>query len=111
MRHLTRLLAPLTRSLPDPPPTHPEVPAPASGFLTIGRTTYINPAGAYPLFHTPDGSPTPVINDTDHPLTIVTERDHSPPPADLVLAPGERTETRRGDWVHVGTPLADRPPR
>ncbi|KUL51006.1 hypothetical protein ADL22_06870 [Streptomyces sp. NRRL F-4489] len=102
MRHLTRLLTPLTRAVTDPPPAFPEIPTAASGFLTIGNTTYINPAGTYPLFHTPDGSPTPVNNDTDRPLTILTERDHSPPPPDLLLAPGERTDTRRGDWVHVG---------
>ncbi|MFE3773864.1 hypothetical protein [Streptomyces sp. NPDC059122] len=55
-----------------------------------------------PLFHAADGTLTLVINDTDHPITIITESDHSPPPADLILAPGERTETRRGDCVQVG---------
>ncbi|MFE1773004.1 hypothetical protein [Streptomyces sp. NPDC059008] len=114
MRRIGELLA---RVLPKSGPTPPFTP-PASGFLTIGSTTYIDPHGIYPLDHRLTGSPTLVINDTDQPVTIVTERnrDHppaAPPPhraptdlvltpvAELVLAPGERTETRRGDGVHV----------
>jgi hypothetical protein len=115
------------RVIPKSGPTPPFTP-PASGFLTIGSTTYIDPHGIYPLDHRLTGSPTLVINDTDQPVTIVTERnrDHppaAPPPhrsptdldlvltptaelvlapgAELVLAPGERTETRRGDSVQV----------
>ncbi|WP_329151308.1 hypothetical protein OIU91_28685 [Streptomyces sp. NBC_01456] len=98
--------------------TDPHTPSTASGFLTIGGTTYIDPEGSYPLDHRADGSATLIINDTDRHLTIVTERNshHSPaPPGDpaapsptpapaagLVLAPGERTETRQGDSVRVG---------
>ncbi|SHK78836.1 hypothetical protein [Streptomyces yunnanensis] len=101
MRRINRLLTPLARAATRTSAA-PTQPATASGFLTIGSTTYINPTGTYPLFHAADGTPTPIINDTDHPLTIITESDHSPPPADLILAPGERTETRRGDCVQVG---------
>ncbi|MGW1372720.1 hypothetical protein ACWD6P_00350 [Streptomyces sp. NPDC002446] len=110
MRRLTELLATLT---PKSGPTPPCAPS-ASGFLTIGATTYIDPHGIYPLDHRMAGAPTLIANDTDHPIAIVTERNHGhlpavpwPPsshlsPTDLVLAPGERTETRRGDCVHVG---------
>ncbi|MFI9076862.1 hypothetical protein ACIGW8_10260 [Streptomyces sioyaensis] len=97
-------------------PSRAHPPSSASGFLTIGGTTHIDPDGSYPLDHRADGSATLVINDTDRHITIVTERNshHSPaPPADpfapapapapdLVLGPGERTETRRGDSVRVG---------
>ncbi|MGG2462993.1 hypothetical protein ACO0M4_24815 [Streptomyces sp. RGM 3693] len=105
MRRINRLLTPLTKAATKTTtrdPAAPAHPTPASGLLTIGSTTYINPAGTYPLFHSADGTLTPVINDTDHPITIITESDHSPPPADLILGPGERTETRRGDCVQVG---------
>ncbi|MEU7634741.1 MULTISPECIES: hypothetical protein [unclassified Streptomyces] len=105
MRHINRLLTPLAKATArttSRTPAAPAHPSPASGFLTIGSTTYINPTGTYPLFHAADGTLTLVINDTDHPITIITESDHSPPPADLILAPGERTETRRGDCVQVG---------
>ncbi|MFF8897505.1 hypothetical protein ACF082_08470 [Streptomyces lydicus] len=108
MRRRQKTLAPL-----DPRnglTTSPE--RPASGFLTIGGTRYVDPAGSYPLDHRIDGSATLIINDTDHPVTIVTERhrDHPPTappsPADhppsLVLAPGERIETRQGDSVRIG---------
>ncbi|MFF4606392.1 hypothetical protein ACFY12_27120 [Streptomyces sp. NPDC001339] len=83
---------------------------PASGFLTIGGTTYIDPGGgSYPIDHRVDGCATLVVNDTDRLITILTERNHHPPspgpghapPPALVLAPGERTETRTGDSVHV----------
>ncbi|GAB7033485.1 hypothetical protein AB0G35_01615 [Streptomyces sp. NPDC021749] len=81
----------------------------ASGFLTIGATTYIDPQGTYPLDHRPDGTPTVIINDTTHPITILTESNDAHPatahpndlPPPLALAPGERTETRRGDGVRV----------
>ncbi|WP_275464653.1 hypothetical protein [Streptomyces noursei] len=105
MRRINQLLTPLTKAAARTATrtsSIPELPAPASGFLTIGSTTYINPAGTYPLFHAADGTPTRVINDTDHPLTILTESERSPSAADLILAPGERTETRRGDCVQVG---------
>ncbi|MEW1660386.1 hypothetical protein [Streptomyces sp. NPDC093707] len=101
MRHLARLLTPLAKAALGAP-ADPEPPAPASGFLTIGSTTYINPVGTYPLLHSADGTPTPVINDTDHPVTILTESNHALPPPALVLTPGERTETRRGNGVRVG---------
>ncbi|QHC21043.1 hypothetical protein [Streptomyces sp. GS7] len=101
MRYWNRLLAPLAKS-PAEPSTVPDPTPTASGFLTIGATTYINPTGTYPIFHATDGSLTAIINDTDHHITIVTEREHSPPPTDIVLAPGERTETGRGDCVQVG---------
>ncbi|MEV7378447.1 hypothetical protein [Streptomyces lydicus] len=91
-------------------PASPE--PPASGFPTIGRTTYVDPVGSCPLDHRIDGSATLIINDTDQPVTIVTERHRGhpptapPSPADhppsLVLAPGERIETRRGDSVRIG---------
>ncbi|GAA2661717.1 hypothetical protein [Streptomyces lunalinharesii] len=105
MRRINQLLTPLTKAVTQTATTTPhlpELPPPASGFLTIGRTTYIDLAGTYPLFHAADGTPTPVINDTDHPVTIITESERSPSAADLILAPGERTETRRGDCVRVG---------
>ncbi|WP_274915673.1 hypothetical protein [Streptomyces sp. WZ-12] len=101
MRRITRLLSPLLKAAAGAP-TVPEHPTTASGFLTIGGTTYINPAGTYPVYHSADGTPTLIINDTDHPLIIITERDHSPAPPDLLLTPGERIETRRGDCVQVG---------
>ncbi|MFI0905242.1 hypothetical protein ACH4TE_17080 [Streptomyces sioyaensis] len=115
MSHWKRLLSPLADTTADDRPAL-NTPSPASGFLTIGGTTYIDPDGSYPLDHRADGSATLIINDTDRQITIVTERNshHSPaPPADpsvpasaptpdLVLAPGERTETRRGDSVRVG---------
>ncbi len=105
------------RIIPKAGPIPPLTP-PACGFLTIGGTTYIDPHGTYPLDHRLTGAPTLVINDTDQPITIVTERNHDHLPAappthrthadlvltpatDLVLAPGERTETRRGDGVQV----------
>ncbi|MFI7095945.1 hypothetical protein [Streptomyces lydicus] len=107
MRRGQKTLAPL-----DPrnrPPASPE--PPASGFLTIGGTTYVDPVGSYPLDHRIDGSATLIVNDTDQPVTIVTERhrDHPPTappsaadhPPSLVLAPGERIETRRGDSVRI----------
>ncbi|KPC58994.1 hypothetical protein [Streptomyces chattanoogensis] len=76
---------------------------PASGFLTIGASTYIDPAGHYPLTPAPDGTPTLVVNDTDHHVTVITERDGGhDPTTDIVLAPGDRTETHRGRSVQVG---------
>ncbi|MFF8370792.1 hypothetical protein ACF05W_18335 [Streptomyces lydicus] len=101
-------------------PAAPE--PPASGFLTIGGTTYVDPAGSFPLDHRIDGSATLIVHDTDRPVTLVTERhrDHpptapprtarpltrrAPAPADhpsLVLAPGGRIGTRRGDSVWIG---------
>ncbi|GGU56184.1 hypothetical protein GCM10010211_21290 [Streptomyces albospinus] len=101
MGYWNKLLAPLAKS-PARTPATPTITPTASGLLTIGTTTYINPAGSYPIYHAADGTLTTIVNDTDHPITIVTERDHSPPPADIVLAPGERTETGRGDCVQVG---------
>ncbi|MFG2892815.1 hypothetical protein [Streptomyces sp. NPDC048248] len=48
----------------------------ASGFLTIGRTTYVDPAGSYPIdHHRADGSATVIINDTNRHVVIVTVRD------------------------------------
>ncbi|GAU68152.1 hypothetical protein SSP35_06_02400 [Streptomyces sp. NBRC 110611] len=85
--------------------------APASGFLTIGGTTYIDPGGgSYPIDHSVDGCATLIVNDTDRLITIITERNHHPPssgpghapPPAIVLAPGERTETWTGDSVQVG---------
>ena len=101
MRRINQLLSPLAKATTRASST-PVTAAPASGFLTIGSTTYINPTGTYPLLHAPDGALTPIVNDTDRPITIITESDHSPPPPALVLAPGERTETRRGNCVQVG---------
>lgn len=115
MSRWKKLLSPLAASTADDRPAL-NTPSPASGFLTIGGTTYIDPDGSYPLDHRADGSATLIINDTDRHIAIVTERNshHSPaPPSDtsgpapapspgLVLAPGERTETRRGDSVRVG---------
>lgn len=76
---------------------------PASGFLTIGTSTYIDPEGHYPIAHPPDGSPTLVINDTDRHVTVITERNHGPTTApDIVVAPGDRIETFRGHSVQVG---------
>ncbi len=108
MRRRQKTLAPLNPR--NGLPTSPE--PPASGFLTIGGTTYVDPAGSYPLDHRIDGPATLIINDTDQPVTIVTERhrDHPPTappsPADhppsFLLAPGERIETRRGDSVRIG---------
>ncbi|AOP45816.1 hypothetical protein [Streptomyces lydicus] len=127
MRRSRKTLTPLGPR--DGRPASPE--PPASGFLTIGGTTYVDPVGSYPLDHRIDGSATLIINDTDRPVTIVTERhrDHPPtappsrtappspavPPApaghassaghaSLVLAPGERIETRRGDSVRISSP-------
>lgn len=117
---MSRWKRPLTRfaGIPSDGPADSRTPATASGFLTIGDTTYIDPEGSYPLDHRADGSATLVINDTDRDITIVTERSshHSPAPpgdptapapapapaASLVLAPGERAETRDGDSVRVG---------
>ncbi|MEU8786011.1 hypothetical protein [Streptomyces sp. NPDC048637] len=116
MRRIKKLLGPLAAALATGGPAAHQPPL-ARGFLTIGGTTYIDPHGSYPLAHHLDGSATLIINDTDHYLTIVTERDccdpprptprHAPAPAhtpgrDLVLAPGERAETWRGDSVRVG---------
>lgn len=115
MSRWKRLLSPLAATTTDDRPAL-NTPTPASGFLTIGGTTYIDPDGSYPLDHRADGSATLIINDTDRHITVVTERNshHSPAPPshpsapapaptpDLVLAPGERTETRRGDSVRVG---------
>ncbi|MGW2408237.1 hypothetical protein ACWCXK_27410 [Streptomyces sp. NPDC001739] len=109
MNRIRTLLAPLATRLHADPPPPPTVPL-ASGFLTIGTTTYIDPHGTYPLDHRSDGTPTVVINNTTHPITILTESNPSHPatappndlPPPLVLAPGERTETRRGDGVRVG---------
>ncbi|MFD8548438.1 hypothetical protein [Streptomyces sp. NPDC059649] len=109
MHRIRTLLAPLTKR-PQPGASPLPVTPLASGFLTIGTTTYIDPHGTYPLDHRPDGTPTIIINDTTHPLTILTESDNSHPatarphnlPPPLVLAPGERTKTRRGDGVRVG---------
>ncbi|MGW7488441.1 hypothetical protein [Streptomyces sp. NPDC054786] len=112
---MNRLLNSLTTAASGDGPTSDRPPS-ASGFLTIGGTTYVDPDGSYPLDHRVDGSATLIINDTDQHVTIVTERDsrdpHAPPGhtplpddtsrPDLVLAPGERTETRRGDSVRVG---------
>ncbi|WP_369356761.1 hypothetical protein [Streptomyces sp. cg2] len=113
MRRISQLLTPLTKTgsktgsktaskVATRAPAAPAPTAPATGFLTIGSTTYINPTGTYPLLHAPDGALTPIANDTDRPITIITESDLSPPPPALVLAPGERTETRSGDCVQVG---------
>ncbi|MFI1305653.1 hypothetical protein [Streptomyces sioyaensis] len=110
-----KLLTPLAGSPADDRPAL-NTPTSATGFLTIGDTTYIDPDGSYPLDHRADGSATLIVNDTDRHITIVTERNshHSPAPPsdpsapapaptpDLVLAPGERTETRRGVSVRVG---------
>ncbi|MEV5479670.1 MULTISPECIES: hypothetical protein [Streptomyces] len=115
MSRWKRLLGPLAATTADGRPAL-NTPSSASGFLTIGGTTHIDPEGSYPLDHRADGSATLIINDTDRHITIVTERNshHSPappadpsdpapaPPPDLVLGPGERTETRRGDSVRVG---------
>ncbi|UZJ31348.1 hypothetical protein [Streptomyces endophytica] len=109
MNRIRTLLVPLANrphADASPPPTGHL----ASGFLTIGTTTYIDPHGIYPLDHRSDGTPTVIINDTTHPITILTESNRSHPatapptdlPPPLVLAPGERTETRRGDGVRVG---------
>ncbi|REK85877.1 hypothetical protein DY245_35660 [Streptomyces inhibens] len=104
MRRIKKLLTPLTaattraRAAPDATPS-------ASGFLTIGTTTYIDPRGSYPLDHRLNGYATLIINDTNHHITIVTERNHNDPPTpppDQILAPGQRTETHRGDSVQVG---------
>ncbi|MFH8573150.1 hypothetical protein [Streptomyces sp. NPDC017993] len=72
---MARLLEPLAAattaywSVPDRGPV-------ASGFLTVGRTTYVDPAGCYPIdHHRADGSATVVINDTNRHVIIVTERD------------------------------------
>ncbi|MFG2137318.1 hypothetical protein [Streptomyces sp. NPDC048650] len=114
MRRVAKLLKPLAAATATGAPA-PGSALPASGFLTIGGTTYIDPAGHYPLGHLAGGSATLVINDTDQHITIVTESDHDPcrdhdgaqgrapgRAADIVLAPGGRTETRRGHSVHVG---------
>lgn len=105
MRRISELLPPLSRKDGPAPPHTPS----ASGFLTIGTSTYIDPHGTYPLDHHVTGAPVLIVNDTDQPITVVTERNRYHPPAapsphstDLVLAPGERTETRRGDSVYVG---------
>ncbi len=75
MRRMARLLEPLTAAttaywaVPDRGPV-------ASGFLTIGRTTYVDPAGSYPIdHHRADGSATVIINDTNRHVVIVTESD------------------------------------
>ncbi|WP_407553134.1 hypothetical protein QOM21_24165 [Streptomyces sp. Pv4-95] len=72
---MARLLEPLTAAttaywaVPDRGPV-------ASGFLTIGRTTYVDPAGSYPIdHHRADGSATVIINDTNRHVVIVTESD------------------------------------
>ncbi|MFJ9851654.1 hypothetical protein [Streptomyces sp. NPDC101150] len=108
MRRITQLLRPLAAATTTGSAAPGHTP-PASGFLTIGATTYIDPNGHYPIDHPPDGAPALVINDTDHYVTVVTERDRSPGRghdsthvADIVLAPGGRTETRRGHSVQVG---------
>ncbi|BDM67246.1 hypothetical protein HEK616_07330 [Streptomyces nigrescens] len=109
MHRIRTLLAPLANR-PQTDASAPLTNPSASGFLTIGTTTYIDPHGTYPLDHRSDGTPSVIINDTTHPITILTESNHShpatAPPTDplppLVLAPGERTETRRGDGVRVG---------
>ncbi|MCF3177869.1 hypothetical protein IPZ61_31720, partial [Streptomyces sioyaensis] len=84
MSRWKRLLSPRAAITADDRPAL-NTPSPASGFLTIGGTTYIDPDGSYPLDHRADGSATLIINDTDRHITIVTERNshHSPaPPAD-----------------------------
>lgn len=110
MRRMNRLLGPLAAATARGGPV-PVQPPTASGFLTIGGTTYIDPdSGNYPLDHPADGSAVLIINDTDHPVTIITERNrHAPsaapahaPPAQLVIAPGQRMETRWGDCVQIG---------
>ncbi|MGY5127125.1 hypothetical protein [Streptomyces nigrescens] len=116
MRRIKKLLGPLAAPTAGGGPTSAN-PPPARGFLTIGGTTYIDPHGSYPLDHRLDGSATLIVNDTDHYITVVTERDCCDPPRaearhaavpgdaparDLVLAPGERAETWRGDSVRVG---------
>ncbi|MFI9046557.1 hypothetical protein [Streptomyces sp. NPDC053427] len=108
MRRIAQLLRPLAAATATGAAAPGHAP-PASGFLTIGAITYIDPIGHYPIDHPPDGTPTLVINDTDHHVTVVTERDHVPrrgptltPITDIVLAPGSRTETRRGHSVQVG---------
>lgn len=116
MRRIRKLLGPLTAATGGGRPTSDNAPS-ARGFLTIGGTTYIDPHGSYPLDHRLDGSATLIVNDTDHYLTVITERDCCDPPRptarhtavpgaaparDLVLAPGERAETWRGDSVRVG---------
>ncbi|MEU9119441.1 hypothetical protein AB0C96_06205 [Streptomyces sp. NPDC048506] len=107
---MAKLLGPLTAA-PSRGAPGALTSASARGFLTIGGTTYIDPGGgSYPLDHGIDGSATLVVNDTDQHITIITERNHhapaaapahAPPPV-VVLAPGERTETRTGDSVLVG---------
>lgn len=77
----------------------------ARGFLTIGGTTYVDPHGSYPLAHCLDGSATLIVNDTDRYITVITERSREQGcglGGELVLAPGERAETWRGDSVRVG---------
>ncbi|WP_411135261.1 hypothetical protein [Streptomyces sp. C10] len=117
MRRIRKLLGPLAAATTGSGgPTSDNTPS-ARGFLTIGGTTYIDPHGSYPLDHRLDGSATLIVNDTDHYVTVVTERDCCDPsrPAarptavpgdtpgrDLVLAPGERAETWRGDSVRLG---------
>ncbi|MFC5250970.1 hypothetical protein [Streptomyces nigrescens] len=117
MRRIRKLLGPLAAATTGGgPPTSDNTPS-ARGFLTIGGTTYIDPHGSYPLDHRLDGSATLIVNDTDHYVTVVTECDCCGPPGpearhteapgdapgrDLVLAPGERAETWRGDSVRVG---------
>ncbi|MEU9117558.1 hypothetical protein AB0D04_38955 [Streptomyces sp. NPDC048483] len=112
MRRLTKLLNPLAAATTAGTAAPGHGP-PAKGFLTIGTTTYIDPAGQYPLHHPSDGTATLVINDTDHYVTVVTERDRRAEPdagpdaapgtaPDIALAPGARTETRQGCSVQVG---------
>ncbi|UYB42392.1 hypothetical protein SLV14_005255 [Streptomyces sp. Je 1-4] len=116
MRRIRKLLGPLAAATAGGGPTSDNTPS-ARGFLTIGGTTYIDPQGSYPLDHRLDGSATLIVNDTDHYITVVTERNYCAPPRpaarptavpgeaparDLVLAPGERAETWRGDSVRVG---------
>ncbi|MEV0369289.1 hypothetical protein AB0I10_05635 [Streptomyces sp. NPDC050636] len=126
MRRITQLFRPLAAAM-TVGGAAPFCTPPASGFLTIGSTTYVDPAGSYPIDRSPDGAAILVINDTDRHIAIVTESDHgidisidvttdvttdistdvtgdstTDITADIVLAPGARTETRRGQTVQVG---------
>lgn len=100
MRRIKKLLSPLTaattraRAAPHATPS-------ASGFLTIGTTTYIDPRGSYPLDHRLNGFATLIINDTNHHITIVTERNHNDPPT----PPPTRSSPRR---THGDTPGGQR---
>ncbi|MFD7106653.1 hypothetical protein [Streptomyces celluloflavus] len=82
----------------------------ASGFLTIGGTTYVDPSGSYPIDQLTDRPTTLIINDTDRHITIVTERDRGgftdggqrTEPVEVVLPPGGRAEVTHGHSVQIG---------